>query len=246
MEALGRRGGRETRVRVGALDALAPGSDSGAVAQAPGSWLSTTPWGPALAAFQQRLTGRETDPEHRAGWPWGWPKTNSRPGAPVRLAEFGVQYDPANTEMLPAIIIKESRITAQERLFERPPASAHRDALAAAHRPPRAGWGINEWPVSTLVRAQRVTPCLSGRQLAEAAPGGLPGYARHTPQHLLASAPLHDGDSAHPAMLLGCPAPLPQQPLRYRRRDPRRTRPAGGPATAPTSGTYFAGIQCRG
>ena len=37
--------------------------------------------------------------------------------------------------------------------------------------------------------------------LAEAAPGGQLGYARHTPQHLLASALLHDGDSAHPAML---------------------------------------------
>ena len=205
VEALGRAKEGETFASASArFDALAPKG------QTPGRSLMRTRFmakhdtmGPQLAAFQQRLTGRETATLNTVWLALGLAQDELPALVPMGKdwAEFGVQYDPANTEMPPAIIKGVADYVAQERLFERLPAR-HRDALAAAYIAHPERMGINEWLGEHLVRALKGDPVLyQVVLLAEAAPGGQLGYARHTPQHLLASALLHDGDSAHPAML---------------------------------------------
>lgn len=205
VEALGRAKEGETFASASArFDALAPKG------QTPGQSLMRTRFmakhdtmGPQLAAFQQRLTGRETATLNTVWLALGLAQDELPALVPVGKdwAEFGVQYDPANTEMMPAIIKGVADYVAQERLFERLPAR-HRDALAAAYIAHPERMGINEWLGEHLARALKGDPVLyQVVLLAEAAPGGQLGYARHTPQHLLASALLHDGDSAHPAML---------------------------------------------
>ena len=205
VEALGRAKEGETFASASArFDALAPKG------QTPGRSLMRTRFmakhdtmGPQLAAFQQRLTGRESATLNTVWLALGLAQDELPALVPMGKdwAEFGVQYDPANTEMMPAIIKGVADYVAQERLFERLPAR-HRDALAAAYIAHPERMGINEWLGEHLVRALKGDPVLyQVVLLAEAAPGGQLGYARHTPQHLLTSALLHDGDSAHPAML---------------------------------------------
>lgn len=155
-----------------------------------------------MADFERRPTGREAGVLHTVWLALGLAQDEMPALVPTgkAWAEFGVQFDPQNTDVVAEVFGGVADYVARERLFERLPAR-HRDALAEAYLKNPGEQDIHQWLSEHLVRALESDPVLYQTvMLAEAAPGARLGYARHTTQHLLASALTYTGEPAHPAV----------------------------------------------
>lgn len=155
-----------------------------------------------MADFERRPAGREAAVLHTVWLALGLAQDEMPALVPTgeAWAEFGVQFDPRNTDVVAEVFGGVADYVARERLFERLPAR-HRDALVEAYLKNPGKQDIQEWLSEHLVRALESDPVLYQTVLlAEAAPGARLGYARHTTQHLLANALTYDGAPVHPAV----------------------------------------------